>query len=234
MAEADRVAALRPPAIKRVQKALLVLVVRKWSGELAGPQQSMPRYSFTRVGIAQQAEAACTHGIAQRREQRSTAAAPGHGEKGPCRLHSDWLTDVRMVVVQMPRGCCDCNGLRRQREGTETRCGPHPSRLTVTPVTSSRQIGCSKDRRRQQRSVPSLSHWSATPPTQSLASSPTNTTREQRQKMRHAWQVRSRRSHCCRHGQTRLAAGAKKKRVNTPSKALASRGKTATDTQGET
>ncbi|RNF07207.1 hypothetical protein TcG_10388 [Trypanosoma cruzi] len=106
---------------------------------------------------------------------------------------SDWLTAVRMVVVQMPRGGCDCSGLRRQREGPETQCGHHPSLLTVTPVTSSRQIACSKGRRRQQRSVPSLSHWSATPPTQSLASSPTNTTREQRKKMPHAWQECSRR-----------------------------------------
>ncbi|RNC54018.1 hypothetical protein TcCL_ESM08586, partial [Trypanosoma cruzi] len=94
-------------------------------------------------------------------------------------VHSEWLTDIRMVVVQMPRGGCDCSGLRGRREGTETQCGPHPSRLTVTPVTSSRQIACSKDRRRQ-RSVPSLSHWSATPPTQPLASSLTKTTREQR------------------------------------------------------
>ncbi|KAF5220814.1 hypothetical protein ECC02_006109 [Trypanosoma cruzi] len=108
-------------------------------------------------------------------------------------VHSEWLTEVRMVVMQMPRGGCDCSGLRGRREGTETQCGPHPPRLTVTPVTSSRQIACSKDRRRQRRSVNSLSHWSATPPTQPLAPSPTSTTREQRQKMPHARQGRCRR-----------------------------------------
>ncbi|RNC55763.1 putative retrotransposon hot spot (RHS) protein [Trypanosoma cruzi] len=99
-----------------------------------------------------------------------------------------------MVVVQMPRGGCDCSGLRGRREGTETQRGPHPPRLTVTPVTSSRQTACSKDRHRhrQRRSAPSLSHWGATPPTQPLASSPTNTTREQRQKMRDARQARCR------------------------------------------
>ncbi|ESS63227.1 hypothetical protein TCDM_09007 [Trypanosoma cruzi Dm28c] len=48
-------------------------------------------------------------------------------------------------------------------------CGPHPSRLVVTPVTPSRQVACSKDRHRQRRSVSSLSHWGATPPTPSLA-----------------------------------------------------------------
>ncbi|RNC53383.1 hypothetical protein TcCL_ESM09281, partial [Trypanosoma cruzi] len=67
--------------------------------------------------------------------------------------HSEWLTDVRMVAVQMPRGSCDCSGLRRRREGWETHCGPHPSLLALTPVTSSRQVTCSKDRRRQRRSV---------------------------------------------------------------------------------
>ncbi|RNF06320.1 hypothetical protein TcG_10451 [Trypanosoma cruzi] len=47
-AEAGHVAALRQPVIKRVRK-LLALVVRKWSGELAGRQQTMRRFSFTRV-----------------------------------------------------------------------------------------------------------------------------------------------------------------------------------------
>ncbi|RNC33620.1 hypothetical protein TcCL_Unassigned03661 [Trypanosoma cruzi] len=69
----------------------------------------VPRSRESALHSRQRHHARTTH---TRREQRSTAAALGHGEKGPCRLHSDWLTDVRMVVVQMPRGCCDCSGLR--------------------------------------------------------------------------------------------------------------------------
>ncbi|RNC59170.1 hypothetical protein TcCL_ESM03238 [Trypanosoma cruzi] len=82
-AEADHVAALRPPAIKRVRK-LLVLVVRKWSGELAGRQQSRRRFSFTRVGIAQQAAATCAHGI----HNKGNKEARRHSNTGK-RVHVD-------------------------------------------------------------------------------------------------------------------------------------------------
>ncbi|RNC51646.1 hypothetical protein TcCL_ESM11212, partial [Trypanosoma cruzi] len=90
-------------------------------------------------------------------------------------------------------------------------CGPHPSRLDVTPVTSSRQVACSKDCRRQQRSVPSLSHWGATPPTPSLASSPPTQQGSNSGRCDTCDEHAAAESHCCRHEQTRLDAGRKKK-----------------------
>ncbi|EKF33809.1 hypothetical protein MOQ_002423 [Trypanosoma cruzi marinkellei] len=51
--------------------------------------------------------------------------------------------------------------------------------------------------------------------------------------MRHVRRVRSQEPHCCRHDQTRLAAGRKKGGVNTPTNASAPRESTATDTKGE-
>ncbi|ESS55458.1 hypothetical protein TCDM_13072 [Trypanosoma cruzi Dm28c] len=83
------------------------------------------------------------------------------------------------------------------------RCGPHPYRLIVTPVTSPRQTACSKERHRQQRSVPSFSNWDATPPTPSLV--PPSPTQRGSNSGRcdtcneHAAAV----SHCCRHDQTK-------------------------------
>ncbi|RNC34688.1 hypothetical protein TcCL_Unassigned02494, partial [Trypanosoma cruzi] len=119
-----------------------------------------------------------------------------------------------------------------RREGREGRCGPHPSRLDVAPVTSSRQITCSKDCRIQQRLVPSFSHRAPLhrrrhppPPHQhnegAAADDATRATSTQPQgpiaaaMSKQDWLQDS------------------KRRVSTPSNALASRGKTATDTQGE-
>ncbi|EKG01250.1 hypothetical protein TCSYLVIO_007755 [Trypanosoma cruzi] len=204
-AEAGHVAALRPPVIKRVRK-VLALVVRKWSGELAGRQQTMRRFSFTRVSALHNK---------QRHHMRTALHKEGMKEHGG-RTQSQKTRAQTNCTVRLAhksgwwlrrchavRVACDCSGRRGRREGKEMRCGPHPSRLTVTPVTSSRQIACNKDRRRQQRSAPSLSHWSATPPTPSLFP-PSPTQRGSNSgKCDNRDEHAAAESHCSRHDQTK-------------------------------
>ncbi|EKF29696.1 hypothetical protein MOQ_006505 [Trypanosoma cruzi marinkellei] len=158
-------------------------------------QQSRRRFSLTWVGIAQQTAAPSAH--KKKKEGRMKKCGGGATIRDTeRRVQIDctvcWLAAVRFVIKPLPRGACVRRKLQWWRKGTETRCGPHPPRLVVATTTPPRRSACSKDRRRQQRSVPSLSHWGATPPTPSLAHSPTEKTREQQRETRHVRRARSR------------------------------------------
>ncbi|RNC41398.1 hypothetical protein TcCL_NonESM09021 [Trypanosoma cruzi] len=87
------------------------------------------------------------------------------------------------------------------REGGERRCGPHPSRLDGTPVTSSRQVTRSNDCRIQQRSVPSSSNWGISPTTQSHASSPTTQRGSNSGRCDTCNEHAAENSHCSQHDQ---------------------------------
>ncbi|RNC35055.1 hypothetical protein TcCL_Unassigned02096 [Trypanosoma cruzi] len=89
------------------ERSLLVLVVRKWSGELAGRQQPKLRFLFMRFGIAQQAAAPDVHGPHNKvKIKKHGGGNQTRGKGSTSILHSNWLTDIRMVVAPLLCGAC--------------------------------------------------------------------------------------------------------------------------------
>ncbi|RNC41157.1 hypothetical protein TcCL_NonESM09302 [Trypanosoma cruzi] len=210
------------------------LLTWKRGGGFAVRQHSKRRSFLTWVGIAQQAAAPSAHTTHTKRTNKEVRWRHSDtGDKSPRQLRGlfahrrpvcNHAAVLQFVSLQEAGGW---------REGKKQRCGPHPYRLTVTPVTASRQVTCSKDCRTQQRSVPSLSHWGATPPTPSPVHSPPTRQGSNSGRCDACDEHAAAESHCRRHEQKGWLQDSKR-RVSTPSNALASRRSTATETRGET